>query len=106
MTTPHEAAVIPAGPVLDGELIDDDQRPGDQHEQYQRAATWWQRSPRVPAAFKSRAHAVRAAKDAAVAMGRAPWRFVGATGRGTVLAARAWRHWVTVRDYREAAEQS
>ncbi|MGB8198888.1 MAG: cell division protein FtsK, partial [Pseudonocardiaceae bacterium] len=34
------------------------------------------------------------------------WRFVGATGRGTVLAVRAWRRWVTVRDYREAAEQS
>ena len=106
MTTSNEAAVIPADPVLDGELIDDDQRPGGQHEQYRRAATWWQRSPRVPAAFRSRAHAVQAAKDAAVAMVRAPWRFVGATGRGTVLAARAWRHWVTVRDYREAAEQS
>jgi S-DNA-T family DNA segregation ATPase FtsK/SpoIIIE len=106
MTTSNEAAVIPADPVLDGELIDDDQRPGGQHEQYQRAATWWQRSPHVPAAFKSRAHAVQAAKDAAVAMGRAPWRFVSATGRGTVLTVRAWRHWVTVRDYREAAEHS
>ncbi len=104
MTTSNDAAVIPADPVLDGELIDDDEAPRGEH--YRRAATWWQRSPRVPAAFRSRAHAVQAAKDAAVAMGRAPWRFVGATGRGTVLAARAWRHWVTVRDYREAAEQS
>jgi S-DNA-T family DNA segregation ATPase FtsK/SpoIIIE len=106
MTTSNEAAVIPAAPVLDGELIDDNERPGGQHEQYQRAASWWQRSPRVPAAFRSRAHAMQAAKDAAVAMGRAPWRFVGATGRGAVLTVRAWRQWVTVRDYREAAEQS
>jgi S-DNA-T family DNA segregation ATPase FtsK/SpoIIIE len=37
---------------------------------------------------------------------RSPWRFVSASGRGTVLAARAWRQWVTVNDYREAAEQS
>jgi S-DNA-T family DNA segregation ATPase FtsK/SpoIIIE len=106
MITSNVAAVIPADPVLDGELIDDDQRPGGQHEQYIQAASWWQRSLRVPSAFSSRAHAVQAAKDAAVAMVRAPWRFVGATSRGTVLAARTWRHWVTVRDYREAAEQS
>jgi S-DNA-T family DNA segregation ATPase FtsK/SpoIIIE len=106
MTTSDDAAVIPADPVLHGELIDDEGPPGGQHEQYRRAASWWQRSPRVPAAFRNRAHAVQAAKDATVAMVRAPWRFVGATGRGTVLAARAWRHWVTVRDYREAAEHS
>ena len=106
MTTSNDAAVVPADPVLDGELIDDDQRPGGQHEHHRRAAPWWQRSTRVPAAFTSRAHAVQAARDVAVAMVRAPWRFVGATGRGTVMAARAWRHWVTVRDYRKAAEQS
>jgi S-DNA-T family DNA segregation ATPase FtsK/SpoIIIE len=105
MTTSNDAAMIPADPVLDGELIDDDQFSGQQ-DQYRRAASWWQRSPRVPAAFKSRAHAVQASKDTAVAVVRAPWRFVGATGRGTVLAARAWRHWVRVHDYREAAEQS
>ncbi|MGH3711109.1 MAG: cell division protein FtsK [Pseudonocardiaceae bacterium] len=106
MSTPGEAAVVPADPVLDGELIDDDDRPSNQHEQYRRAASWWWRSPRVPAALKSRVHAAQAAKDAAVAVARAPWRFVAATARGTVLAARAWRQWVTVRDYREAAEQS
>ncbi len=99
------AAVIPADPVLDGELIDDD-RPGQGPQRYPGAASWWQRSPRVPAALKSRASAAQAAKDAAVAGVRSPWRFVGAAGRGTVLAARAWRRWVTVRDYRQAAEQS
>ncbi|MGH3825551.1 MAG: cell division protein FtsK [Pseudonocardiaceae bacterium] len=104
MSTPGNAAVIPADPVLDGELIDDE-RPSGQHERY-RPASWWQRSPRVPAALKSRASAAQAAKDTAISVVRSPWRFVAATGRGTVLAARAWRRWVSVRDYREAAEQS
>ncbi|MGH3771737.1 MAG: hypothetical protein ACRDRW_10125 [Pseudonocardiaceae bacterium] len=104
MSTPGDAAVIPADPVLDGELIDDDDRPSGQ--QHYRHASWWQRSPRVPAALTSRAHAAQATKDAAETMVRAPWRLVVATGRGTVLAVRAWRRWVTVRGYREAAEQS
>ncbi|MGH7749200.1 MAG: cell division protein FtsK, partial [Candidatus Dormibacteria bacterium] len=106
MTTPDETAVIPADPVLDGELIDDDQ-PGEHPQQPLRpAVSWWQRCPRIPTVLKSRATAVQAAKDAAVAVMRSPWQFVSASGRGTVLAVRAWRRWVTVRDYREAAEQS
>ncbi|MCA1696898.1 MAG: cell division protein FtsK, partial [Actinobacteria bacterium] len=114
MTTFHEepevgaaesSAVIPADPVLDAELIDDDDRPHTRQEHYRRAS-WWQRSPRVPLAVKSRAHAAQAAKDTAVATVSSPWRFLRAAGRGTVLAMRAWRRWVTVRDYREAAEQS
>ncbi|MBW0009347.1 MAG: cell division protein FtsK, partial [Pseudonocardiales bacterium] len=104
MSTPGDAAVVPADPVLDGELIDDE-RPSGQHEHY-RQASWWPRSPRIPAALKNRASAAQAAKDTAVAVVRSPWRFVAATGRGTVLAVRAWRRWVSVRDYREAAEQS
>jgi hypothetical protein len=31
-------------------------------------------------------------------------RYLGAVVRGLVVAARWWRRWVTVRDYREAAE--
>ncbi|MGH3995491.1 MAG: cell division protein FtsK, partial [Pseudonocardiaceae bacterium] len=93
MTTPHDGAVIPA--VLDGELIDDD-RPGDRPQQPSRpAASWWQRSPRVPTALKNRATASQATKDMAVAVMRSPWRFISASGRGTVLAVRAWRRWVT-----------
>jgi S-DNA-T family DNA segregation ATPase FtsK/SpoIIIE len=106
MTTPPEAAVIPADPVLDGELIEDNDQAGDQRQHSRRAPSWWQRSPCVPIALKSWDHASQAGKDTAVAVARSPWRFVGAAGRGTVLAVRAWRHWVTVRDYREAAEQS
>jgi S-DNA-T family DNA segregation ATPase FtsK/SpoIIIE len=101
MTTPHNGAVIPADPVLEGELIDDDQR-----QRSRRVASWWQRCPRIPAAFKSRAQAIQAVKGTTVVVVRSPWRFVSASARGTVLAVRAWRRWVTVRDYREAAEQS
>ncbi|MFN2496881.1 MAG: cell division protein FtsK [Pseudonocardiaceae bacterium] len=96
--------MVPADPVLDGELVDDGQPRG--WPQYSCGASWWQRSPRVPAALKTRNHAVQAAKDAAVMVVCSPWWFVRATGRGTVLAVRAWRRWVTVRDYRQAAEQS
>jgi S-DNA-T family DNA segregation ATPase FtsK/SpoIIIE len=105
MNTPHETAVIPADPVLDGELIEDDNRPGGQRQR-DRVVSWWQRSPRVPAALKSCAAAAQAAKDAAGTVVRAPWWFLCAATRGTVLAVRAWRRWVTVRDYRHAAEQS
>ncbi|MCA1696293.1 MAG: cell division protein FtsK, partial [Actinobacteria bacterium] len=105
MTT-HDGAVIPAEPVLDGELIEDD-RPGSHSQQHSRpAASWWQRCPRIPTALKNRADAAQTAKDTAVALVRSPWWFVSASGRGTVLAVRAWRRWVTVHDYREAAEQS
>jgi S-DNA-T family DNA segregation ATPase FtsK/SpoIIIE len=105
MSAPEDTAVIPADPVFDGELLDDD-RPSGQRQRPGRLALWWQRSPRVPTTLKSGAHAVQAAKDVAVAFLCAPWWFVSAAGRGAVLAARAWRRWVTVRDYREAAEQS
>ncbi len=104
MTAPKETAVIPAAPVFDGELVDD--RPATQQQRPGQLALWWQRCPRVPPPLKTRAHAVQAARDAAVTITCAPWRFLRAAGRGSVLAARAWRRWVTVRDYREAAEQS
>ena len=98
------AAVTPAAQVLDAELLDDTQLHRPHH--YPRAASWWQRSPRVPTALKSRANDAQAAKDAAVTVVGSPWRLVRATGRGTVLAIRVWPRWVTVRDYRQAAEQS
>lgn len=37
---------------------------------------------------------------------RSLWGFLRAVVRGLVAAARWWRAWVTVRDYREAAELS
>src|SRR5262249_54729229 len=81
-------------------------RPSGQRRHPGRLVLWWQRSPRVPAVLKSRAHALQAAKDAAAVFVCAPWWFVSAAGRGAVLAVRAWRRWVSVHDYRGAAEQS
>ena len=46
------------------------------------------------------------AKDMIVWGVRSPFRFVGAVSRGIVVAARGWRRWVRVHDYREAAEQA
>ncbi|MCA1693630.1 MAG: cell division protein FtsK, partial [Actinobacteria bacterium] len=105
MTT-HDGAVIPADPVLDGELIEDDRPAGHPQQHSRPGASWWQRCPHIPTALANRANAAQAAKDTAVAAVRSPWRFISASGRGTVLALRAWRRWVTVHDYREAAEQS
>jgi S-DNA-T family DNA segregation ATPase FtsK/SpoIIIE len=91
--------------VLDGELVDEDQ-PHGERTHVSHTTSRWQRSPQVPAALKSRTQAVQLAKDATAAVVCSPWWFVRATGRGTVLSVRAWRQWVTVRDYRDAAEQS
>jgi S-DNA-T family DNA segregation ATPase FtsK/SpoIIIE len=102
----HDGAVIPADPVLDGELIEDDRPCGHPQQHSRPGASWWQRCPRIPTALTSRADAAQAAKDTAVGLVRSPWRFVSASARGILLALQAWRRWVTVHDYREAAEQS
>ncbi|WP_245614013.1 FtsK/SpoIIIE domain-containing protein [Actinokineospora inagensis] len=61
--------------------------------------SWWQRSPWIPVWLKSW-------RDALALLIRAPWLFAGATTRGAVAVVRWWRGWVTVRDYRAAAEAS
>jgi S-DNA-T family DNA segregation ATPase FtsK/SpoIIIE len=96
--------VVPVDPVFDGELVDD--QPAAPRRQQSRFVNWWQRSPRVPAAFKSQHAARQAAIDAAVWLMRSPWRFAGVVGRGLIVAIRGWRRWVRVHDYRDAAEQS
>lgn len=90
-------------PVFDGELVDDRSafvpaRPSK--------AGWWRRSRFIPSILKSRAATRQAVVDISVWMLRAPFRFAGAVGRGLVVAVRAWRRWVRVHDYREAAELS
>jgi DNA segregation ATPase FtsK/SpoIIIE, S-DNA-T family len=95
--------VVLANPVLHGEPVDDTPV---RRRVWRRLVSWWQRSPRVPAAFKSRRHAVQAGKDLTVAGLRSPWRLLGCVVRGLVAAGRVWRRWVTVRDFREAAEQA
>jgi S-DNA-T family DNA segregation ATPase FtsK/SpoIIIE len=101
--------MVPCGPVYDGELVDDlatvssglPRRPAAR-----RFMNWWQRSRHVPVALRSRQAARQGGKDALVWLLRAPFRFVGAVARGLVVGVRAWRRWVRVHDYREAAELS
>lgn len=97
--------VVDVGPVYDAELVDGSQAFYSQ-PRLGRFASWWLRSPRVPMWLKDRGQARQAVKDTAVAVLRSPWRYFRAVVRGLVAAARWWRRWVTVRDYREAAESS
>ncbi|WP_344870861.1 cell division protein FtsK [Allokutzneria multivorans] len=82
-------------PVYDGELV-------EQPKLVRRLESRWQRSRVIPPAMKSR----QALKDALAWLVRMPARFLGAVCRGAVVVVRAWRRWVRVHDYREAAEQS
>jgi S-DNA-T family DNA segregation ATPase FtsK/SpoIIIE len=97
--------VVDTGPVYDAELVDESQ-PFYSQPRLGRFVSWWLRSPRVPLWLKNRGQARQAAKDGAVAVLRSPWRYLRAVARGLVTAVRWWRRWVTVRDYREAAESS
>lgn len=92
-----------AGPVLDAEIVDDTP-PLVHQKQRRRVVNWWLRSRRVPPALKNRSLAKQAAKDGLLAVVRSPWRYVLAVLRGVAVGARWWRRWITVRDYREAAE--
>lgn len=97
--------VVNAQRVYDAELVDET-KPFYYQPRLGRFASWWLRSPRVPVWLKSRQHFVQALKDLVVAILRAPLRYLGAVVRGTVAAARWWRRWVTVREFREAADLS
>ncbi|MFL6118042.1 cell division protein FtsK [Actinophytocola sp.] len=97
--------LVDVGPVYDAELVDETQ-PFYSQPRLGRFTSWWLRSPRVPVWLKDRGQARQAAKDGAVAVLRSPWRYLRAVVRGLVAAVRWWRRWVTVRDYREAAESS
>ncbi|TDC95541.1 cell division protein FtsK [Saccharopolyspora aridisoli] len=92
--------------IFDAELIDDVSESEPQLTRRQRFMNWWLRSPRVPAALKSRQAAKHALMDGLSFLVRSPWWFVRSVARGLVAAVRGWRQWVRVHDYREAAEQS
>ncbi|MDT7789651.1 MAG: segregation ATPase FtsK/SpoIIIE, family [Pseudonocardiales bacterium] len=98
-------ADLPVRQVFEAEFVND-APPVPRPSRWQRFMNAWRRSPRVPLWAKDRVHTVQAAKDVTVAVLRSPFRFLGAVVRGLVVAVRWWRSWVTVRDYREAAEQS
>ena len=94
-----------AEPVLDAELVDDQRGttgpvPGTALER------WRLVTLRPPTAGDRRALARQATRDSAVRVALAPWRLLRAVARGSVHAARGWRRWVRVGDYREAAEQA
>jgi DNA segregation ATPase FtsK/SpoIIIE, S-DNA-T family len=91
--------------IFEAELVDDTPS-APTLTRWQRFMNWWQRSPRITAALKSRKAAKQAAMDGGAFMVRSPWRLLRAVGRGLVAAVRGWRRWIRVQDYREAAEQS
>jgi len=95
----------PAEPIYDGDVVDDPPR-ATQRALARRFVNWWRRCPGVPVALKSRPALRQAAKDLITWALRSPFRFAGAITRGLVVAAREWRRWVRVHDYREAAEQA
>ncbi|WP_410598454.1 cell division protein FtsK [Amycolatopsis sp. lyj-90] len=97
---------VKADPVLDGELIDDTLPQPRRRTRRNRLVMWWLHSQRVPFWLKSKPQAVQAAKDTVVWLVMSPVRFLGAVVRGVVVGVRWWRGWVTVRDYRAAAEES
>ncbi|WP_236796312.1 cell division protein FtsK [Amycolatopsis sp. GM8] len=101
----NNEAMEKAEPVYDAELVDDTLPQPRRRTARERFLQWWHRSPRVPRSLKSRAQARQAAKDATVTAVKLPYRYLGSVARGLIAGARWWRRWVTVRDYREAAEQ-
>ncbi|MDQ3786107.1 MAG: cell division protein FtsK, partial [Actinomycetota bacterium] len=111
LPVPAEARdVVPGDPVYDAELVDDPPAPRYVTPKLGRFSkwwlSWWMRSPRVPVWLKSRHHARQAARELATYLLRAPFWFLGAVVRGLAAGGRWWRRWVTVRDFREAAESS
>ena len=95
----------PTEPVYEGELVDV-LPAAPRRTVARRLFDRWRHSRRVPLALKSPQAARLAMADAVVWLVHSPLRFVGAVFRGVVVAVRAWRRWVRVHDYREAAEQS
>ncbi|MGW4109713.1 cell division protein FtsK [Actinosynnema sp. NPDC004786] len=90
---------MPAEPVLDGELV------GEPKTLVRRLGSGWRRAGETSQLKSSRLLQCWL-KEVTTWLVRLPGRFVGGIGRGALVAARAWRRWVRVRDYREAAEQS
>lgn len=109
MTTEHEVPSRTTSQameehIFDAELVDE--ADASRRKLWQRFMNWWMRSPRVPAALKSRQAAKHAVQDATAFILRAPWRFARSAVRGLLAAVRSWRGWIRVQDYREAAEHS
>jgi len=92
--------------VFDGEIVAEPGTAVYYHPKLNRFVQWWRRSRFVPRRLQSRQQAKQAGRELVAAVVRSPLRLLTAVLRGLVAAARWWRRWVTVRDYREAAELS
>jgi S-DNA-T family DNA segregation ATPase FtsK/SpoIIIE len=108
MSTPEPEAgrksantgLVASDAVLEAEVVEPDSGPGTAMER------WRLVSLRPPEPGARRALMWQAVRDGAVRVGTAPWRLLAAVVRGLVHAARGWRRWVRVGDYRDAAEQA
>ncbi|MFD2465263.1 hypothetical protein ACFSYJ_42055, partial [Amycolatopsis samaneae] len=87
------------GPVLDAELLTD--------EQYRRARRLADLAKaRLPARWQDRDHVERLRADLLRHLVRGPFRFPAAAARGVPVAVRAWWSWVSVKDFYDAAKQA
>ncbi|RKT55537.1 cell division protein FtsK [Saccharothrix australiensis] len=89
---------MPVQPVYDGEAV------AERGEVVPRVSPGRWRS--MPSGLRSRDVLRHAVNDGLGWLVRVPGRVLRAVGRGVVVGFRAWRRWVRVRDYREAAAQS
>ena len=97
--------LVAADDVLEAEFVDHDETesatvPGTAVER------WRLVTLRPPPPGQRRAVMWQAVRDTVVRVVCAPWRLLAAVARGVVHAARSWRRWVRVGDYRDAAEQA
>jgi DNA segregation ATPase FtsK/SpoIIIE, S-DNA-T family len=87
------------GPVLDGELLT--------NEQYRRARRLAELAmSRLPARWHDRDYVNRVRAELARHAVCAPFRYPAAVTRGVMIAGRAWWAWVSVRDFYDAAKQA
>lgn len=97
--TPPSAEVEPAGPVLDAELISEEEYRRSRARRLAESAV-----AKLPARWQTSETAKQAGTELAGRAVMAPLRYPAAVGRGLAVSARAWWHWVRVSDYYAAAK--
>lgn len=96
--------LVPA--VFDAEFVDEPEPAVYYSPKLGRLRSWWLRAPWVPSRLKSAVHARQWVRDVVSTVVRSPWYLLSAVVRGLVVGIRLWRRWVTVREFRDAAELS
>ncbi len=98
-TVASAGAVVEAGPLLEGELLTD--------EEYRRARPLTALAmSRLPARWHDRSHVTRLRTELVRHVVLAPVRYPAAVTRGVPIAVRAWWSWVSVKDFYDAAKQA